>query len=255
MRSAQCMLAATLAVITQDAASADVGALSQSPPSGTVVPSPDHHCLDTPDFQMLGCVLSFAGDRSRRTRPMSPLPPHFRVRMCNCAAIPCQYRSNVRSGRARDGGIGIAADRLYPDYRSMAAAESARADGIAVVCIATTNESHHAIARTFLEHGMHVICEKLLTVRLDEALDLYRLASVRHAVFALMHNYSAYAMVHQAFIESIANVYSDVADAIGRRGDSSKGEWAGVGYPTVRDGVFGLRFVEAVVDSHRAGGR
>ncbi len=94
--------------------------------------------------------------------------------------------------------LGIPADRLYADYRSMAEAESGRKDGIEAVSIVTTNETHHPIARAFLEKGIAVICEKPLTVTLDEAIDLYGLVRDSGAVFALTHNYSAYAMVRQA---------------------------------------------------------
>jgi len=106
-------------------------------------------------------------------------------------------RDPVRS-HAFGLGLGLAADRLYPEYQAMAVAEAARDDGIEVVSIVTTNETHHPIARAFLEHGIPVICDKPLTLHLDEALDLYHLAREKDLIFALMHNYSAYAMVRQA---------------------------------------------------------
>lgn len=108
------------------------------------------------------------------------------------------FSRDPERSRAFGGMLGIAPDRLYADYRAMAEAEAQRADGIEVVSIVTTNETHHPIARAFLEHGVAVICDKPLTVRLDEALDLYRLARDTGATFALTHNYSAYAMVRQA---------------------------------------------------------
>jgi predicted dehydrogenase len=94
--------------------------------------------------------------------------------------------------------LGIGADRLYGDYLAMAEGEASRADGIEVVSIVTTNETHHPIARAFLERHIGVICEKPLTVTLEEALDLHGLVRDTGAVFALTHNYSAYAMVRQA---------------------------------------------------------
>lgn len=104
------------------------------------------------------------------------------------------------AARSRAFGLMLGLDpaRLYPDYLAMAAAEAARPDGIEAVCIATTNETHHPIARAFLESGVAVICDKPLTVRLDQALDLYHLVRVTGQVFALTHNYSGYAMVRQA---------------------------------------------------------
>ncbi len=108
------------------------------------------------------------------------------------------FSRDAERSHAFGRALGLAPDRLYPEYRTMAEAEAERPDGIEAVCIVTTNETHHPVAKTFLEHGIAVICDKPLTVRLDEALDLYRLAQDRDAIFALMHNYSAYAMVRQA---------------------------------------------------------
>jgi predicted dehydrogenase len=108
------------------------------------------------------------------------------------------FSRDAERSHAFGRALGLAPDRLYPDYRAMAEAEAERPDGIEVVSIVTTNETHHPIARAFLERGFAVICEKPLTVRLDEALDLYRLVWDRDAIFALTHNYAAYAMVHQA---------------------------------------------------------
>jgi len=94
--------------------------------------------------------------------------------------------------------LGIAPDRLYADYTTMAKGESQRPDGIEAVAITTPTDSHHRIAKTFLEHGFAVICEKPVTTRLDDAVELYRLARDKQAIFGLPHSYSAYAMVRQA---------------------------------------------------------
>jgi predicted dehydrogenase len=80
----------------------------------------------------------------------------------------------------------------------MARAEAARADGIDAVAIVTPNGSHHAIARAFLDAGIHVICDKPMTTTMADALDL--VAAVRRTglVFALTHNYTGHPMVRQA---------------------------------------------------------
>lgn len=102
--------------------------------------------------------------------------------------------------RSKDFGLslGLEAERLYPDYQTMATAETSRADGIEAVCIVTTNETHYPIARAFLEQGCAVICEKPLTVHLSEARALYHLSQEKGLIFAVTHNYSAYAMVRHA---------------------------------------------------------
>src|SRR6185369_10378736 len=68
------------------------------------------------------------------------------------------------AGRARASGLelGLPADRVYGDFREMAAREAARDDGIDVVAIVVPNHLHCDVARAFLEAGTHVICDKPL---------------------------------------------------------------------------------------------
>ena len=69
--------------------------------------------------------------------------------------------------------IGIASDRSYPDFTTMAEAEAFREDGIQVVSIVTPNHMHAKPAIEFLKKGIHVICDKPMTATLDEAQELY----------------------------------------------------------------------------------
>ncbi|MFJ5956141.1 Gfo/Idh/MocA family protein [Paenarthrobacter sp. NPDC092416] len=94
--------------------------------------------------------------------------------------------------------LGVPDDRNYADYREMAAAESAREDGVDIVVVATPNDSHFEIARTFLQAGISVVCEKPLTQDSETAAELVRIAAANDAVLAVPHCYSAYAMVRQA---------------------------------------------------------
>ena len=102
--------------------------------------------------------------------------------------------------RARESAadLMIAADRAYPDYRAMAAAEAGRPDRIDAVSIVTPNDSHHAVARAFLDRGIHVICDKPMTNSLEDALDLVEAVRKTGLVFGLTHNYTGYPMVRQA---------------------------------------------------------
>ena len=80
----------------------------------------------------------------------------------------------------------------------MAESEAKRRDGIEAVVIATPNHMHFAPAKAFLEAGIHVICEKPLTARLEEALALEEIATAAERLFVLTHNYTGYPMVRQA---------------------------------------------------------
>jgi predicted dehydrogenase len=94
--------------------------------------------------------------------------------------------------------LGIASDRAYPDFRTMAMREAARDDGIDAVAIVTPNHLHFTVAREFLAGGCNVICEKPLATSLADALELVRLAEATGCIFALAHNYSGYPMVREA---------------------------------------------------------
>jgi len=93
----------------------------------------------------------------------------------------------------------IPEDRVYPDYGTMADAESRRKDNrIDAVVIVTQTASHYEIGRRFLEAGINVICDKPLCLKLAEAKELKALVEKNGLIFCLTHNYSGYAMVRQA---------------------------------------------------------
>ncbi|MEP6561152.1 MAG: Gfo/Idh/MocA family oxidoreductase, partial [Nakamurella sp.] len=94
--------------------------------------------------------------------------------------------------------LGVPVDRVYGDYREMAAAESQREDGIALAVVATPNDSHFEIASTFLQAGIAVVCEKPLTGDSASSAELVRIADERGVLLAVPHCYSAYSMVRHA---------------------------------------------------------
>src|SRR5882762_6433766 len=102
--------------------------------------------------------------------------------------------------RAKESGadLGLAPERSYASFAEMAAAESQRPDGIEVVSVVTPNDSHHAIARAFLDRGIDVICDKPMTTTIDDALDLVQAVRRTGLIFGVTHNYTGYPMVRQA---------------------------------------------------------
>jgi predicted dehydrogenase len=80
----------------------------------------------------------------------------------------------------------------------MAQQEAARPDGIQAVSIVTPNHVHFGPAKTFLEAGIHVICDKPLTSSLDDARALAQVKPKNGAKFLLTHNYTGYPLVRQA---------------------------------------------------------
>lgn len=104
--------------------------------------------------------------------------------------------------RTRETGaeLGLAAGRLYDSWEDMAAAEARLPadERMEVVVIVTPNHLHHPVAKLFLETGVHVVCDKPLSITVEEAEELCRLASDRGLVFAVTHNYTGYPMVKEA---------------------------------------------------------
>jgi predicted dehydrogenase len=94
--------------------------------------------------------------------------------------------------------LGIERDRAYGDYEEMAKVESKRKDGIEVVSIVTPNHMHAGPAKAFLKAGIHVICDKPLSLNVAEATELVKLAKKSGKIFAVTHNYTGYPMIRQA---------------------------------------------------------
>ena len=100
--------------------------------------------------------------------------------------------------KSRRSGAAIGLARIYDDYESMANAEAARPDGIEAVAIVTPNHVHAGPTYAFLNAGIHVICDKPLTVSLDEALKMKAAVAASGRIFALTHNYTGYPLVRRA---------------------------------------------------------
>jgi predicted dehydrogenase len=106
--------------------------------------------------------------------------------------------SDSERAHASAAALHIVPDRSYADYTAMAVAEAARPDGIEAVAIVTPNHMHHGPAKAFLARDIHVICDKPMTHRLEDALDLAEAVRSSSAIFALTHNYTGYPLVRQA---------------------------------------------------------
>ncbi|HXC36233.1 MAG TPA: Gfo/Idh/MocA family oxidoreductase [Candidatus Acidoferrales bacterium] len=90
--------------------------------------------------------------------------------------------------------------RVYASHEEMARAEAALPENerIDFVSIVTPNFLHAPVATTFLTAGFHVICDKPLTISLQEARALRDLVQRTGKVFALTHNYTGYPMIKEA---------------------------------------------------------
>ena len=102
------------------------------------------------------------------------------------------------------GNCHVAADRCYPDYKTMFEAEAKREDGIQAVSIATPNFTHFEIAKAALEAGLHVYCEKPMCFSTEEAEILEETVKKTGKVMFVSYGYAGHQMIEQAR-EMIAN--------------------------------------------------
>ena len=94
--------------------------------------------------------------------------------------------------------LGLDPDRCYNDYKVMAKKESARSDGLQALGIMTPSGDHYKIAKEFIKNKVHIICDKPLTAKVEDAVALENLVIKNKIVFALTHNYSGYPMLREA---------------------------------------------------------
>lgn len=108
------------------------------------------------------------------------------------------FSRNPDRSRVRAAEWGIDPDRSYGDLDRLIDGEAARADGAEVVAIATPNDSHAAIASAAIRAGLHVLCEKPMTMSLGEALALVAELRESRTSFGLAYTYAGYPMVREA---------------------------------------------------------
>lgn len=102
---------------------------------------------------------------------------------------------NPEAGRAYAQTLGVEPDRAYGDWREMLEGEQGRDDRIDLVTVATPNSTHYEITKAFLDAGFHVLCEKPMTMTVDEGEDIVRTAQASGKVCAVNYAYSAYPMI------------------------------------------------------------
>ena len=102
--------------------------------------------------------------------------------------------------RAADSAaeLGIDPRRAYASFKEMAKKEGKLKHGIEAVAIVTPNHLHCAVAKAFLEAGIHVICDKPLSSSLEDAEQIEKIVEGSGLIFAITYNYSGYPMVRHA---------------------------------------------------------
>ena len=105
--------------------------------------------------------------------------------------------ADAKKGRAFAQSLGVAEDRAYSNWQEMLEAEKGRKDRLDLVTVATPNSTHFEITKTFLEAGFHVLCEKPMTMTVEQGEEIVRVANASGKICAVNYCYSAYPMVRE----------------------------------------------------------
>ncbi|MFG0294769.1 MAG: Gfo/Idh/MocA family protein, partial [Maioricimonas sp. JB045] len=108
--------------------------------------------------------------------------------------------SNPEKAKASAPSYAIPDDRAYGSYQEMIETEASLPEDkrIDFVSIATPNHTHFDVAKTAIENGFNVVCDKPMTFDLAQAEELVKLVEASDVVFALTHNYTGNPLVRQA---------------------------------------------------------
>jgi predicted dehydrogenase len=86
-------------------------------------------------------------------------------------------------------------DRAYGSWQDMLEGEKNRDDRVDLVTVATPNSTHYEITKAFLEAGFNVLCEKPMTMTVEEGEDIVRTAKAAGKICAVNYGYSGYSLV------------------------------------------------------------
>lgn len=116
------------------------------------------------------------------------------------ALVAGALSSNPERAKASAPDYDIPEDRAYTSIHELVEKESALPEDqrIDFVSVATPNHTHFEIAKTAVEAGFNVMCDKPMTFDLAEAEQLATIVDNSNVVFAVTHNYTGYPLVRQA---------------------------------------------------------
>lgn len=137
-----------------------------------------------------GGVGSFIGDVHRKAVAIDGMIDLV------CGAFSSTAEKSVASGLA----LNLDKSRCYGTFQEMIEKEKALPGDIRMdfVAIVTPNHMHFPPAKMALENGFHVVCDKPVTLTLEEAEVLKDIVAKSGKLFALTHNYTGNSLVKQA---------------------------------------------------------
>ena len=105
-------------------------------------------------------------------------------------ALDHRPEEGVRYGQTF--GLG---NRAYGSWQELLSSEKTLANPVDLVTIATPNSTHFEITKAFLEGGFHVLCEKPMTMTVEEAEEIVKISDATRKICAVNYGYSGYSLV------------------------------------------------------------
>lgn len=136
-----------------------------------------------------GGIGAFIGDAHRRAS-----------RICNdFELVGGMFSSDFQKGKEFAQQEGVDLEHCYPSVdelieRELSLSKEKRMQAVSIV---TPNMLHYESASMLLEAGFHVICEKPMTLTVEEAIALKDIVEQKKLTFGLAHTYTGYPMVRQ----------------------------------------------------------
>ena len=137
-----------------------------------------------------GGTGSFIGDVHRKAAAIDGLI------VLVCGAFSSSAERAKESGKA----LFLPENRCYGSFEEMILSEKELPEGerMDFIAITTPNHLHFLPAKFALENGFHVVCDKPMTLNIQEAKELIAVVEATGLLFALTHNYTGHPMVRQA---------------------------------------------------------
>jgi len=110
------------------------------------------------------------------------------------------FSRNKQKSRDSGADLFLPPDRVYGTYREMFRKETRKeaGDRMDFVSVVTPNNMHYPVAMAALDSGFDVVCDKPMTIDLEEAKNLQKKVKNTKKLFCLTHNYTGYPMVKEA---------------------------------------------------------
>ena len=117
-----------------------------------------------------------------------------------CELVCGAFSSTPERSKASGEMLYLPPERVYGTYEEMIAREKKLPEGerMDFVSVVTPNYLHFHPAKTALESGFPVVCDKPMTYSLDEAKQLEAVVEKTGLLFCLTHNYTGYPLVKEA---------------------------------------------------------